>query len=318
VFISPFWNPMAPLPNHAQPRVAVVMTVFNRRDTTLRCLRSVAGQARESSRFTIYVVDDASTDGTREAVAAEFPDVRLIKGNGQLYWNGGMSLALDNAYRDGHDFYWWLNDDVALDSDAFDRLLETAGIIDDGDAQPGIVVGTLRDPEDGSLTYGGVSRLHPLKRTDFSLIAPGDHPVPAETMNGNCVLVSQAVAAGVGNLTPDYRQKMGDYDYGLRARQAGFEVIVAPGTFGTCARHDEYAGSSSDPTGRLSDIWSVKELEFGTWGLFCRRWAGPLWPMYFASPYVKRGARLLLNRVRAGFAPETDQSEEPDAPSRMT
>lgn len=282
--------------NYVQTRVAIVMTVFNRRDTTLRCLESIAAQDNDANRCTVYVVDDASTDGTGQAIAAQFPEVRLIAGDGQLYWNGGMGLALDEAYRDGHDFYWWLNDDVELESDALDRLLEVAAARAHSGERPSIVVGSLRDPDDGSLTYGGVTRLDPLRRMVFSLVTPEEDPVPAETMNGNCVLVPGTIAEVVGNVTPEYRQKMGDYDYGLMAGEAGFGVVVAPGTFGTCARHDERPEDSSQP---LSALWSVKELPFRAWWLFCRRWGGPFWPLYFVSPYAKRGTRILVGRLRS-------------------
>jgi len=189
-------------------KVAIVMAAFNRRDTTLDCLRSIERQEHDGSEFTVYVVDDASHDGTGEAISRSFPQVRLIGGDGQLYWNGGMRVGLDAAYRDDHDYYWWLNDDVKLDPDAFTRLLDTARA-QEHSGKPAIVVGSLRDPDDGSLSYGGVSRLNRLRRMDFTLIEPKAEPVPAETMNGNCVLVAASVAYNVGNLTSAYRQKMG-------------------------------------------------------------------------------------------------------------
>ena len=48
-------------------RVAAVMTVFNRKADTLRCLGSLAGQHDETIDLTVFVVDDASSDGTAEA-----------------------------------------------------------------------------------------------------------------------------------------------------------------------------------------------------------------------------------------------------------
>jgi hypothetical protein len=43
----------------------------------------------------------------------------------------------------------------------------------------------------------------------------------------------------------------------------------------------------------------VKELRPGPWAVFSRRWAGRLWPLYWLSPYLRGGLRLLLERMRA-------------------
>lgn len=285
-------------PHELTNRVAVVMTVFNRREHTLRCLESLTGQESSSAELTIFVVDDASTDGTSEAIANQFPGVRLIRGTGDLYWNGGMHVGLEAALGEGFDFYWWLNDDVELDRDALARLLRTAHRLSDRDGWPGIVVGSMRDPDDGHLTYGGVVRTSALRRFNFTLVEPTDEPLRVETMNGNCVIVPKAVAHNLGNLSSSYRQKMGDYDYGLRARQAGYGVWVAPGTYGDCARHPERRTDLAPLVDELNRLWSVKELPFRPWWAFTRRWGGILWPIYFISPYVRRGANLIAERAR--------------------
>lgn len=279
-------------------RVAAVMTVFNRKADTLRCLASLREQRGTDAELVVFVVDDASSDGTADAVASRFPEVRLLHGTGDLYWNGGMHAAFGAALAEGFDHYWWLNDDNELDDDALGRLLAVAADVEARHG-PGIVVGSMRDPDDGQLTYGGRSRPDPRRPLSFHLVPPGDEPRLAETMNGNCVLIPKAVAHNVGNIEPAYRQKMGDYDYGLRARQAGFGVWVAPGTHGTCAKHPPRRTDSGPLTDELSRLWSTKELPPAALALFARRWAGPLWPVYWASPYLQRGARLVAERLRS-------------------
>lgn len=280
-------------------RIAAILTVFNRKDDTLRCLRSLANQAGLDSELTVFVVDDASTDGTAAAVQSEFPDVRLLHGDGTLFWNGGMRLAFGSALAEGFDFYWWLNDDVDLDDDALTRLLSTADSLAEGGQTPGIVVGSMRQPEQGHVTYGGVVRNDPWRPFQFSLVEPHDaHPVPALTMNGNCVLIPSAVGHNLGNLSPDFRQKMGDFDYGLRAQRNGYQVWVAPGTHGTCATHPPRRTDQGPLIEEVTRLWSVKELPFAPWRTFVRRWGGVLWPVYFVSPYLNRSIRLIADRLR--------------------
>lgn len=286
------------VPRDAGPRVAAVLTVFNRRETTLACLRSIRDQGGHDARVDVFVCDDASTDGTAAAVAEAFPEVTLLHGDGSLFWNGGMRRAFAAALATDPDFSWWLNDDTHLDDDALARLLATARELRERGGPPAIVAGATRHPDDGWVTYSGVRRPRRWRPMSFERVEPGDEPRSVETMNGNCVLIPRAVARAVGNVDPAYRQKMGDFDYGLRARAAGLEVWMAPGTIGTCATHPARRTDERPLRDELRRLYSVKELPPRAWLTFTRRHAGPLWPVYFASPYVRRGWRLVAERAR--------------------
>ena len=77
-------------------KIAILMTCHNRRETTLRCLESLALEKRVGVgqwKIDVFLVDDGSTDGTDEAVKATFPKVNVIRGTGNLYWAKGMELA---------------------------------------------------------------------------------------------------------------------------------------------------------------------------------------------------------------------------------
>ena len=104
-------------------RIAAVMAVHNRRDLTLACLDSLRAQQVPGVTLDVFVLDDASTDGTAEAVTQRHPDVRLLRGDGHLYWNGGMRRALDEAMAGDYDYYLWMNDDTTLVDDGVLALL---------------------------------------------------------------------------------------------------------------------------------------------------------------------------------------------------
>jgi GT2 family glycosyltransferase len=277
----------------------VVMAAYNRRDLTLACLRSLRAQQAPGVSLDAFLLDDASSDGTAAAVAAQFPEVTLIRGTGQLFWNGGMRRAFAAAMAGDYDYYLWMNDDTALDDDALARLLDAERRLGKRATGPVIVAGSTRHPDTGELTYGGVvrpSRWRPLR---WQLVEPGDEPRPCETMNGNTVLVPREVVRRVGNIDAAFVQQMGDFDYGLRARAAGCSVWIAPGTVGTCASHPERRTDQQPLSRELRRLWSTKELSPGPWAVFTRRWAGRLWPVYWLSPYLRRAVRLVL--VRAGL-----------------
>jgi GT2 family glycosyltransferase len=162
------------------------------------------------------VLDDASSDGTSDAIAVQFPDVTVLHGDGELCWNGGMRRASAAAMRD---------------------------------------------------------------RT-----------------NGDATLISQTTVQRMGNIDPALVQQMGDFDYGLRARPTGCSVWAAPGTVGICA-HPERGPDELASWAELRRLWSRQQLQPGPWVVYCRRWAGRLWPLYRLSPYARGGMRLIRQRM---------------------
>ncbi len=212
-------------------RVAVLIAARNRKEKTLSCLRNCGAQvdflrAEGKYSFEIYLTDDGSTDGTPEAVAAEFPEVHIIRGDGTLYWNRGMRAAWTEAAKGGFDFYIWLNDDTVLERGAFAVMLENSAFL----GHNSILVGTAVDGN-GAYSYGG--------RTLSGRIVPPDPDIPivCDIFNGNFVLVPKAVYEVVGMMDPIYCHSFGDYDYGVRAAKAGIASLVAPGILGKCDRN---------------------------------------------------------------------------------
>ena len=90
-------------------KIAVLITVHNRIEKTLFCLKSLYKQNSENN-FEVYLTDDGSNDGTSDILRNKFPNVNIIQGNGSLFWNQGMIRAWKAAISsDEYDFYLWLN-----------------------------------------------------------------------------------------------------------------------------------------------------------------------------------------------------------------
>lgn len=278
-------------------RLAALLTCHNRMDRTLGCLTSLYAQVDPTAvAIEVFLVDAGSSDGTRAAVRERFPQVTLIERGTDLYWNGGMRVAMAHAYETDPDLYLWLNDDVQLDGDSLARLLTCHRELDANRAAPAIVVGSTRDPVSGRHTYGGVQRTDRWRPMRYDLVPPGDQPEQVETMNGNCVLVPRGVVARIGNLSGAFTHGMGDYDYGHRAERAGCEVWLAPGTIGTCARNPTAERASSFDEQRKRLTTPTGGLPPTEWFTYVRRWGGPFWPAYAISPYVRRVTRWAARR----------------------
>jgi GT2 family glycosyltransferase len=282
--------------------IAALLTCHNRKQKTLTCLEALFDQKLSAEvDLHIYLVDDGSTDGTAEAVRQAYPQVRILQGSGNLFWNGGMRQAFAEAIKDDRDYYLWLNDDTLLYPEALDNFLTTSRRLSEQGDIRAIVVGSTQDSETGKLTYGGRVRSswwHPLK---FRLVEPGTTPKPCETMNGNCVLIPRAVVQVVGNLEPAFTHTAGDIDYGLRARKQGCSLWVAPGYVGTCQQNPLGEHWWEDPnltlSERLKKMSQPKGLPLAEWKVVAQRHAGVFWPIYWLLPSV----RLLLLSVFGSF-----------------
>lgn len=283
-------------------RIACIATCHNRREKTLKCIAALtACDSPSNVKLEVLIVDDGSTDGTAAAIAARFPFVRVIRGTGSLYWNGGMHLAMTEAMRGCPDYYLWLNDDTYLFGHGLADLLLQAEALK-AKHGPVIVVGSTLDEATRRTTYGGRVRTRAFRPLYYDLLEPGEDARACETMNGNCVLIPQAVAAAIGPIEPRFVHGMGDWDYALRARKAGFGVWLAPGHVAACT-DDATQVAATAPVDSLRTVWrqvtGPKGYPLVAWTTFVRRHTGPLWPLYWLMPYAKALRRgLASGRLR--------------------
>lgn len=279
-------------------RLAVLVTVFNRRDKTLLGLRTLTqAVACAGVQADLFVVDDGSTDGTAAAVQREFPPATVVRHPGGLFWCRGMHLAWTRAQQsDSHSHYVWLNDDTLLAPTALERVLAVARQLEAA-GRPGIVVGAARSATTASLSYSGMRRLSRWRPTHMIMVEPNDVVQACDAMNGNFVVVAAGVVERIGIIDPDFEHGMGDFDYGLRATRAGIPVVLCPGTVATCDRNDQTA-TFKDRNSPLRRRWrhmmSPKGLPWRSWLTFTRRHAGPGWLLFFLWPYLRVVASALV------------------------
>ena len=275
-------------------QIAVLMACHNRCAKTLECLNRLKSAAdRAVLRYRLYLFDDGSTDGTADAVREQEPEAVILTGDGTLFWNRSMNRVFEAAMRAGFPAYLWLNDDTMLEPDSVIQLLEAYKSAE----EDVIVVGAVRDPDSGQLTYGGGRRPHPYLRPFLcSRVELNDTPQEVDIMNGNVVFVPDAIARALGNLDPVFEHGMGDTDYSLRARRQGVRILQTAGCVGLCS-HNPQQGTYKDQalclSSRLRQVLSRKGLPWRSWFTICWRHGGVLWPVHFIWAYTK----VILNRA---------------------
>jgi GT2 family glycosyltransferase len=103
---------------NARPEVSIIVVSFNTREMTLDCLRSVVAETRIAD-YELIVVDNASSDGSAAAIAAEFPDLELVALEENIGFARANNLAAEKA-RGGRLLL--LNPDTVVLDRAIDNL----------------------------------------------------------------------------------------------------------------------------------------------------------------------------------------------------
>lgn len=213
-------------------KLAVLITCYNRINTTLKCLdHFFKSKTPSATIIDIFLLDDNSPDGTGDIISEKYPHINIINGDGNLFWNGGMRKAWSVAYNTyDYDFYLWLNDDTYV----YDNFLTT--IFKDyfyfkNKGLEALISGSLRDPLTKEITYVG--------RQNTQILVPNNTPQECNMIPGNIVFVSKAIFHEVGNLNSLFTHGFGDTDYGLRVVRKGFICAITSIYIGECKANDK-------------------------------------------------------------------------------
>jgi GT2 family glycosyltransferase len=214
--------------------LAIIIVSWNTRDRLADCLASVYACA-PPLEFEVWVVDNASTDGSAALVRARFPQARLIENTANL----GFARANNQALRAAAaDHLLLLNSDAALLPGALDLLLDWLA----RNPRTAIVGPTLLNP-DGSFqaSHGNFPTLWSqllvvagLGRRVFGPHYPSHGPphtlAPqrADWVGGACLLARRAAVDAVGLLDESFFMYAEEMDWCYRMRQGGWDVMHLP------------------------------------------------------------------------------------------
>jgi GT2 family glycosyltransferase len=210
------------------PLVYIIVLTWNGKADTVECLRSLRSLTYPKAK--VLVVDNASADGTAEALRSEFPEVELIVNASNLRFAGGNNAGIRYALGKGADYVCLLNNDTVADPGLLSHLVaaaeSTAGA---GMAGPRIYY----YPERNRLWYAG-GRID-WKRGWIWHVGvreedEGQYNQPGETdfVSGCCMLVKRDVIEMTGMLDEAYYIYGEDVDWCVRAARAGFKILYAP------------------------------------------------------------------------------------------
>lgn len=226
--------------------IAILLTVFNRIDKTIACLRSLIEVENPglAVKFQIFLTDDGSTDGTADKIRSEFPDlpIKILIGSGQLFWNGGMNNSWRAAISEsGFDGYLWLNNDSILLPNLWKELIAAHSYSLSKFGKGGIYVGSTFNKDQNKLSYGGFNFVSKWTLKDEFLIPNGEFQ-NCQAAHGNITYISKDVVESEGVFCDEYVHSGGDHDYTYLAYKHGFPLFILREYVGIC-ENDHYKGS---------------------------------------------------------------------------
>ena len=211
-------------PKTNSPSVITVILNTNRRDDTLEALSSLAKTDYANHR--VIVLDNASTDGSVEAIRASYPEVEILSLETNLGFGGNNNVGIRAALERGADWVFILNEDTTLAEDCI-SLMVAAG---QGNARIGFVgpmVYHYDEPEVIQSAGGFVDKFcrsghlgeNELDRGQFKGVRPVDW------VSGCGMLVRRETIEQVGLLDERFFYCWDETDWALNSREYGWKSV---------------------------------------------------------------------------------------------
>lgn len=236
-----------------------VICNWNGGEDNLACLSSLMDQGIDERR--IVFVDNASTDGSPEAVSLGHPRARLLRNERNLGYGAATNQGIELALEEGAEFVLLVNNDVTFAAGAVAGMLAAFGQRGEpGIVGPRIVLASAPGQiwsAGGTLTY---------RQNLSTMIGHGraDGPRYRESRDvdyvaGCAMLVRREVFQRVGTLEDAYFAYHEDLEFCLKAKQAGFAVRVVGATL---AYHDAHRTTGGGYNVRRKYMMGVNTVWF--------------------------------------------------------
>ncbi len=215
---------------------SIIIPVHNAIEYTKNCIPTILSVLNESdsdyNKVPIVVVDDGSTDGTGEWISKNYPFIHLLNGDGNLWWSGGINVGVRYAIdKLKVDYVLLWNNDIIPAPDYFGQVQK---IINKAESPP-IICSVIYDKSkpDTIISTGSYfnNRTGSLKHHNYRV---KEAQLDTENIIINCfggmgTLIRKDVFHNIGYFDEfTFPQYYGDTDFGLRASNAGYKIILNP------------------------------------------------------------------------------------------
>jgi len=217
---------MKPVPS---PPVYCVVLNMNGKALLLESLESTIKMTYPN--FKVVVVDNGSTDGSPNAVRAQYPSIAVIENGKNLGFGEGNNVGIRYSLKEGAEWIFLLNNDIAVDPEMLTELMKAAS----SDEMIGILSPKIyyySEPNQlwyagGKVNYfTGIISHRGLREMDSGQY---DQVEETDYITGCAFLIKRKVVESVGMFDPIYFPIYSeDADWSVRVQRAGYRLVYVP------------------------------------------------------------------------------------------
>lgn len=206
-------------------QIGMVVCTFNKKDFVLNCVQSIFDS--NAKDFDVIVVDNASSDGTYEALTETFGDrIIILRNSENLGGSGGFNTGLRYALEQGYPYLMCVDDDIRFDADAIPELKSFL------DTHPDVgMVGSKickMDTPDRLQTMGGMIDFEKFELRQLHESEKDDDSLPeveyVDMIHACSLMMKRETLLEVGLMQQDFFLYWDDDDWGMRFNAAGYKV----------------------------------------------------------------------------------------------
>jgi len=292
----------------APPSVAAVIVTYNRRDLLLEAVAAVVAQDRAPD--TVWVIDNASSDGTAAAVRERYPGVRLVWLDENYGGAGGFAYGMALALASGADLIWLMDDDTVPEPGALAAMLNAR---DRYPGRPPVLVASRVLWTDGRQHPMNTPRPRPLASSADRQAAAAAGSIPIRSASFVSILVEGAECRERGLPLADFFLWNDDFEFTTRLLRHRTGLLCPASVVVHKTR--SFGGADADPGERFffevrNKIWTLRRPSLGPAervlyaGATLRRWV---------RAYATSDDRQVLRRcLRKGAAAGLRTSPRPN------
>lgn len=210
-----------------QPKVSIVVLNTNHKADTLECLATIGRNTYVN--WSVIVLDNASTDGSVEAIRVAFPWAFIVPLTKNLGYAGNNNVGIRLSLEQGADWVLVLNEDTLLEPDCLAQLVAV------GEAGPqiGIVGPMVYHHDEPQVIQSAGGRLN--RHWEASHLGQNEddrgqfvRPHDVDYISGCAILVRRDVIKQIGLLDERFYYYWEETDWCVRAGQQGWRIVHVP------------------------------------------------------------------------------------------
>lgn len=209
------------------PLVISVVLNTNRREDTLQCLTSLVQNSYPNQK--VILLDNASTDGSVDAVRSSIPGVQIIALKENRGYAGNNNVGIQAAIDQGAEWIFVLNEDTILAPDCIERMVAV------GESDPSIgIVGPMvyhyDEPDIIQSAGGDMNQFYQGWHICENEVDKGQitEPHAVKWISGCGIMVRRAVVEQVGSIDERFYYYVEEFDWCVRAKESGWKIIHTP------------------------------------------------------------------------------------------